>query len=302
LRVLARILRADVLASLVGPAAARQLAESALTEGALRRGDWCGDVSGRVVARLRYACDDRTDTMNALLRCCGGAGLSWVAAANRPYWAAQLADMSRAFGDQALAARWVDRAERYAQPLGLRGQAAHVAMARARLALDADSPTALALAGAAVEAFGDLGWLVNEANARLLRASVFGATEQWRAAEAELAEVRRIADLTGARVLHQLVVGEQRRIGGRAGRLAATEDATSDRLALTRREWDIVQLVAAGTSNAEVADRLYVSVKTVEAHLTRIFRKLGVSSRVGLVALVAMQSGSDSPSPGSTAP
>lgn len=302
LRVLARILRADVLASLVGPTAGRQLAESALTENATRRGDWCGDVSERAVARLRYACDDRTDTMNALLRCCGGAGLSWVAAANRPYWAAQLADMARAFGDQALAARWVDRAERYARPLSLRGQAAHVTMARARLALDAGSPSAVALAGAAVEAFADLGWLVNEANARLLRAGALGATEQWRAAEAELAEVRRIADLTGARVLHQLVVGEQRRIGGRAGRLTATGGPTPDRLALTRREWDIVQLVAAGTSNAEVAERLYVSVKTVEAHLTRIFRKLGVSSRVGLVALVAVQPGSGSAPPGPAAP
>jgi DNA-binding CsgD family transcriptional regulator len=197
--------------------------------------------------------------------------------------------MSRASGDQALAARWVDRAERYAQPFGLRGQAAHVTMARARLALDAGSPTAVTLAGAAVEAFADLGWLVNEANARLLRAGAYGATEQWRAAEAELAEVRRLADLTGARVLHQLVVGEQRRIGGRAGRLDANGGTTSNRLALTRREWDIVQLVAAGTSNAEVAERLFVSVKTVEAHLTRIFRKLGVSSRVGLVALVAVQ-------------
>jgi len=47
-----------------------------------------------------------------------------------------------------------------------------------------------------------------------------------------------------------------------------------------------VQLVASGVSNGEVAERLFVTVKTVEAHLTRIFRKLGVSSRVGLVVAI----------------
>lgn len=34
-----------------------------------------------------------------------------------------------------------------------------------------------------------------------------------------------------------------------------------------------------GSSNREVADHLYVSVKTIETHLTRIYRKLGVRSR-----------------------
>jgi DNA-binding NarL/FixJ family response regulator len=63
---------------------------------------------------------------------------------------------------------------------------------------------------------------------------------------------------------------------------------------LTPTEQRVVELVAEGKSNREVADALFVTVKTVEANLTRIFRKLGVRSRSELIrrALVA-----SSPSP-----
>lgn len=55
---------------------------------------------------------------------------------------------------------------------------------------------------------------------------------------------------------------------------------------LTEAEQRIVDLVADGRGNRDIANSLYVSVKTVEAMLTRIYRKLGVRSRVQLVALV----------------
>jgi DNA-binding CsgD family transcriptional regulator len=51
---------------------------------------------------------------------------------------------------------------------------------------------------------------------------------------------------------------------------------------LTPTERRIADLVAAGQSNPEIAATLYVSVKTVEANLTRIYRKLGLRSRVDL--------------------
>jgi DNA-binding NarL/FixJ family response regulator len=48
---------------------------------------------------------------------------------------------------------------------------------------------------------------------------------------------------------------------------------------LTPREIEVLRLVAKGLSNAEVADQLFVSLRTVHAHLRSIFHKLGVGSR-----------------------
>ena len=50
--------------------------------------------------------------------------------------------------------------------------------------------------------------------------------------------------------------------------------------ALTATEQRIAGLVAAGQTNPQIAAALYISVKTVEANLTRIYRKLGARSRV----------------------
>ncbi|MCK9795180.1 helix-turn-helix transcriptional regulator [Isoptericola sp. 4D.3] len=55
---------------------------------------------------------------------------------------------------------------------------------------------------------------------------------------------------------------------------------------LTARELDVARLVADGLANKQVADRLCVSVRTVEVHLGRVFRKVGVSSR-GELTVVA---------------
>ncbi len=55
--------------------------------------------------------------------------------------------------------------------------------------------------------------------------------------------------------------------------------------ALTGTEQRVVELVANGRSNREIADALFMSVHTVEAHLTRLFRELDVHSRIELARL-----------------
>ncbi len=52
---------------------------------------------------------------------------------------------------------------------------------------------------------------------------------------------------------------------------------------LTEREREVVKLIADGLSNQEVADRLVISVKTVERHRANILAKLGLHSRTELV-------------------
>ena len=58
--------------------------------------------------------------------------------------------------------------------------------------------------------------------------------------------------------------------------------ASSGWASLTRAELDVVRLVTEGLGNKEIAARLFVSHRTVHAHLTHVYTKLGLSSRVQL--------------------
>ena len=62
------------------------------------------------------------------------------------------------------------------------------------------------------------------------------------------------------------------RLGGPTGTAAG----------LTTAETRVADLVAAGRTNREVAETLFMSVRTVESHLSRIYTKLGVRSRTEL--------------------
>ncbi|MGH3512050.1 MAG: response regulator transcription factor [Pseudonocardiaceae bacterium] len=73
----------------------------------------------------------------------------------------------------------------------------------------------------------------------------------------------------------------------------ACEDARTPALAalaaplpLTQREREIVTLAAGGLSNRLIAERLTLSVRTVEGHLYRACSKLGASNRAELAALL----------------
>jgi two-component system NarL family response regulator len=57
---------------------------------------------------------------------------------------------------------------------------------------------------------------------------------------------------------------------------------------LTRREAEVALLVADGARNKEISSRLAISEKTVKAHLTTIFGKLGVSDRLSLALLLVL--------------
>jgi DNA-binding NarL/FixJ family response regulator len=52
---------------------------------------------------------------------------------------------------------------------------------------------------------------------------------------------------------------------------------------LTKRESEIIGLVANGASNKEIASKLNITDKTVKCHLFRIFKKLNIKSRLQLV-------------------
>lgn len=61
--------------------------------------------------------------------------------------------------------------------------------------------------------------------------------------------------------------------------------AQVQRLGLTPRELQILELIASGLSNKEIADRIFVSENTVKTHLSRLFEKLNARRRTQAVQL-----------------
>jgi predicted ATPase/DNA-binding CsgD family transcriptional regulator len=71
---------------------------------------------------------------------------------------------------------------------------------------------------------------------------------------------------------------------GASARLAPVDQAAPAAHGLSPREIEVVRLIAEGRSSKEIAETLFISVRTVGTHITNIFGKLGVSSRSALTA------------------
>ncbi|RCG27339.1 DNA-binding response regulator [Sphaerisporangium album] len=68
----------------------------------------------------------------------------------------------------------------------------------------------------------------------------------------------------------------------------SVDDATYNEHAhtgLSKREAEVMELIATGHSNGEIAQRLFLSEKTVKNHVNRIYSKLGADSRVTAIGL-----------------
>jgi DNA-binding CsgD family transcriptional regulator/tetratricopeptide (TPR) repeat protein len=141
---------------------------------------------------------------------------------------------------------------------------------------------------AAAEAFG-YGHVYEQARCR------------WRLAEALLASGRReealqaaaaaheVAERLGAAPLREWVEGLARRGRLDLGLQQAPNDGAGG---LTPREREVLRLVAAGRSNRQIAEALYISRKTASVHVSNILAKLGVRSR-GEAAATARSLGLD---------
>ncbi len=106
-----------------------------------------------------------------------------------------------------------------------------------------------------------------------------------RAAAAETIDALRVtAGELGAGLLVQWSDDLRSRAGvGTRHASTASEDG-----ALTSREQQVLELVAEGLSNGQIAERLYISRKTVSVHVSAILRKLGAASRTEAVRLAAL--------------
>ena len=236
----------------VGGAVSGLLAEAVLAELAVRRGD--ADAGERLAALQR------------------GAELAGDA-----HWLVRVLDLlvDRALNAGAPPPRDVlEELRRRAPP---RGQLALRLAAAAALcgfevdfdAIDASPYSHVAARDwrAAADGFGAEGWPYD----RALMLSFLDGAEA-------LAEALHIARTLGAAPLERRVTGRLRSLGHRVPRGPYAE-ARTNAAALTGRQLEVLALVAAGRTNAEIADALVVTVRTAEHHVAAVLRKLGASSR-----------------------
>ena len=62
------------------------------------------------------------------------------------------------------------------------------------------------------------------------------------------------------------------------------DEAALKRLGISRREYEVLGLIAAGLSNQDIADRLFVSTSTVKTHVSNVLAKLDASRRTEAIA------------------
>jgi DNA-binding CsgD family transcriptional regulator len=133
---------------------------------------------------------------------------------------------------------------------------------------------------------------VDARRAGVVAGRALAAVERRDLAEAELSGAQRYFEQSGAARLARDTARLRVRLAGPAhpgGR------ERPDPASLTIRERQVAGLVGDGLTNREIARRLRVKEKTVEMHLTRVFAKLGVTNRVGVVREVLRGAGAGRP-------
>jgi DNA-binding CsgD family transcriptional regulator len=143
-------------------------------------------------------------------------------------------------------------------------------------------PRGLELVHEAIEVARDSPARLELAKALTTLGSALRHARQPSKAREPLREALQIAGHCGAEPLAERARSELYAAGGRPRREAATGPES-----LTPSERRVADLAAQGQRNRDIAHALYVTPKTVEVHLTNIYRKLGITGRVGLAEALA---------------
>ena len=229
----------------------------------------------------------------AAFRAVGLPDFASIEPGRRAWLYATLARAELTRDDRAAAEAWVARSEETVAGLELPLAEAWLLLARAAIALDAgDAAAAADLALAATERAEAVQAPLAAARCRTLAGTALAAAGRRDDGVAELTRAESELAALGAARARDEAARELRRLGERvAGRQRRGGGEGLD--ALSGREREIAELVAEGRTNREIGAEIFLSEKTVEGHLTRVFAKLGVTSRAEVAEAVGRARGSD---------
>lgn len=246
-----------------------------------RSNSWWETLAWSVLGASALVTGDPGRARDALLRA-GGDELRRLQPSVRPLLLELLVSANLALGDLDSAQRWAVRAHAEADRLGLPTQRGAALRGQAAVAAHrGDSAAAAQLFAQAAKECARSGATLREAQSLVLGAPSMRAAGDTSRAAAMWHRGHRLASSGGAGLLvglaehlRPVVIGE-------------TPTDSDELAALTTREREIAQLVAEGLTSQAIATKLYLSRRTVETHVSRVYHKTGVSSRVGLATLVA---------------
>jgi DNA-binding CsgD family transcriptional regulator/tetratricopeptide (TPR) repeat protein len=184
-------------------------------------------------------------------------------------------------GADSTARRFLDRWDGHPPPALNLWDRIHAGRARARLSATPASLTAVS--GLAEEAERS-GWPIEQAWTLIVLADSLGPDNR-PAAVAALRQARELADAAGAVTISSLAAQRARALGVRTWRRSAAR-RSGPGAELSRREREIADHIATGESNAQIADALFLSRRTVDRHVENILRKLVLPNRVAVAAWV----------------
>lgn len=222
------------------------------------------------------------------MRLAGAPDFPFVYADRKPHWWEALTRIALSDGRPDEAERWVERGERYVDGLGLPVATGAIRRGRARLLLARDEPVLAAdLALQAVELQRAGGSPIEAARSAIVAGGALAASGRPESAVEQLERAWAQLDACGAARYRDEAARELRRLGRTVPRVASRSTARQGVEALSGREREIARLAAQAKTNREIAATLYISEKTVEKHVARVFAKLGISGRAAIGARLA---------------
>ncbi|MEU8207780.1 AAA family ATPase [Micromonospora sp. NPDC049044] len=234
---------------------------------------WCGRTAAMALASAALLAGDPATCADLVRSAGGNSRLSRLQSTLRPRWFELLCAAALAAGDTDDAERQARLAMAEADQVGLPGQRGFAESAYGEVLLArGEASVAVPHLETAADLFRSGGMVLRRSLALASLARAAEAADQTGVAARAR---RRALELAGWCGTERVALRLARPVGPR------------EVAALTDREWHIARLAATGATSRLIGRQLNISPRTVEAHLTRIYRKAGVASRSALVAWVA---------------